>query len=113
MATAFLRAACVLLLHTALSQFIPADGADNIHPSSTTWAADPLICFVVRTYFGHGAKYGDSSLSTLLTGLQNQQNKSRCDPTQTMKLQPVGKSSQVTNLLVVFFQMGGPAAGIG
>lgn len=35
--------------------------------------AGPLICFVIRTYWGHGT-YGDNSLSNLLWALAKQQH---------------------------------------
>lgn len=32
----------------------------------------PLLCFVVRTFWGHGAQYGDDSLHILLESFRNQ-----------------------------------------
>lgn len=45
--------------------------ANSPAAAAASAAGDPLICIVIRTYWGHGT-YGDSSLINLLHSLQKQ-----------------------------------------
>lgn len=38
----------------------------------------PVVCFIVRTYWGHGDLFGDGSLRKLLAALQRQEEHVRC-----------------------------------
>lgn len=46
----------------------PWQGSGAIVASSQ----EPLVCFVVRTYYAHGVQYGDGSLGRLLKALKEQ-----------------------------------------
>jgi hypothetical protein len=68
--------ALLLLLLSLLSLCCASASAQQLDgtwvPTPSGAAPQPLVCVIVRTFWGHGSRYGDSSLSTLLHSLKSQ-----------------------------------------